>query len=184
MTVVVTMLRGVNVGGHQKLTNPTLTDVCERAGFSAVRTYLQSGNVVVRASERSAARVAAKIESGLREVAGLSVDVLVRTTAEMRAVVQNNPLATAGRLPNRLHVVFLGGVPAPAAVGALQDVCAGGEEIALRGRELYAYFPEGMGRSKLASSFTERKLGVACTARNWNTVTALCELAEEMETVK
>ncbi|HEX8616821.1 MAG TPA: DUF1697 domain-containing protein [Thermoanaerobaculia bacterium] len=181
MHTFVALLRGVNVGGHQKLTNETLRKVCEQAGFTSVRTYLQSGNVVVRGNERSAKRVAAAIGSALTAMAGLSVDVIVRTGAEMRDVIANNPLASPDRAGNKLVVLFLGGAIAPPALAALEEEQATGELIELRGRELYAYFPEGMGRSKLAEAFAPKKLGVSCTARNWNSVTALHKLVEELE---
>lgn len=180
MTVVAALLRGVNVGGHQKLPSAMLKKACEAAGGTAVRTYLQSGNAVFRTSDRSAERVAEKLESALHDVAGFSVDVIVRTFAELQEIIERNPFGSDAD-PRRLVVIFLGRAMAKPAFAALEKECAAGERIVNAGRELYAWFENGMGRSKLASCFTERKLGVTCTARNWNTVTALLRLAEEAQ---
>ncbi len=181
MPVFIAMLRGVNVGGRQKLTNAMLQQACERAGVTSVRTYLQSGNVVFRTNVRSADRVATTIRTALTDTAGLSVDVIIRTVAELRHAIGMNPIAPADLNTSGLLVVFLGQPISASALAALEKDLAAGELIEGRDRELYAYFPNGIARSKLANSFTERRLGVTCTARNWNTVSALRRLAEDVE---
>lgn len=179
MPVVAALLRGVNVGGHQKLPSATLTKACELAGGTSVRTYLQSGNAVFATRDRSAESVRKKLESALDEAAGFSVDVIIRTAAELQEIIDGNPFG-ADSDPRKVVVIFLGSAVAAAPFTALEKQCANGERIVNAGRDLYAWFPEGMGCSKLATLFTERKLGVTCTARNWNTVTALRQLAEEI----
>ena len=179
MAVLIAMLRGVNVGGHQKLPSATLKSVCETAGLGHVRTYLQSGNVVFECAEADPERVAQRIRKQLHESTGLDVGVVVRTPAELRSVVKKNPFPDAAKNdPARLLVVFLAGKPAATAKATLDKEAILGEEIHFSGRELYVYFPQGAGRSKLANAFTEKKLGTLPTARNWNTVTALLRLAE------
>lgn len=182
MPFFVALLRGVNVGGHRKLTSATLKDVCERAGATSVRIYLQSGNAVFRTTSRSAAAVAGKIRDELEKATRLDAGVLVRSTADLRDVVARNPFTeAASREPSRLLVAFLSEEPSPAASAVLHRARTGSELLHVSGREVYSWFPDGAGRSKLASAFAPTKLGVECTARNWNTVTALLQLAEEME---
>jgi uncharacterized protein (DUF1697 family) len=153
-----------------------LKRVCEDAGFANARTYLQSGNVVFDSDDPSHA--AKKLRDALKKAAKLDVGVIVRTPKELRGVIAQNPFGDAAEKdPGRLLVVFLEDKPAATAKEAL-DKLRVNEETHFRGRELYAYFPDGAGRSKLAAAFTEKKLGTMCTARNWNTVTALLAMAE------
>lgn len=178
MAVLIAMLRGVNVGGHQKLPSATLKSVCEQAGFENARTYLQSGNAVFESDDAHPAKC---LREELKNATKLDVGVIVRTPKELRSVIKRNPFADAAdKEPNRLLVVFLDDKPSAAAQANLEKLRTN-EEILFSGRELYAYFPTGAGVSKLANAFTEKKLGTMCTARNWNTVTALLKLAEEME---
>ena len=175
MAKVIAMLRGVNVGGHQKLPSAVLKSVAEQAGFVNVRTYLQSGNVVFDSDHADAAK---RLREELKKAAKLDVGVITRTPKDLRSVIKRNPFAeAAGKDPARLLVVFLDDKPSATAKETLQKLRVN-EEIHFSGKELYAYFPSGAGMSKLANAFTEKKLGTMCTARNWNTVRALLGLAE------
>jgi uncharacterized protein (DUF1697 family) len=179
MAVLIVFLRGVNVGGNRKLKMAELKSICESLGFTDVHTYLQSGNVVLRS--RSASGVGAKIEQGLRSSAEMDVKVIVRTPAELRAVIDATPFDDGSdRDPSRTVVAFLDGVPAPEKLDALEKLRRPDEELHPRGREIYAHFPSGINDSKLAAALTDKKLGTACTVRNWNTVLALMEISAAM----
>lgn len=165
MQTYVALLRAVNVGGTGKLPMTELRAMCERLGFSHVRTYVASGNVVFQ-SALSEAKVKAALERVLDDYAGKPVGVMVRTGKEMAAILDANPFSAAS--PDRTVAIFLD-TPPPA--DTLANVSGTGtEEIALGQREIYVHYPDGIGRSKL-------KIAAATTgtARNMNTVAKLAE---------
>jgi uncharacterized protein (DUF1697 family) len=167
MTAYIALLRAVNVGGTGKLPMSELKIMCEAAGFQSVKTYIASGNVVFQ-SPKSEAQVKKVLEIGLAAYAGKPVGVLVRTAAEMAAILAANPFKQ--HPGNRVAAIFLDAAP-PA--GALQAVTGrSDEELHLGHREIYGYYPTGMGESKL--KIPAAKTG---TARNMNTVAKLAEMA-------
>jgi len=163
MTSYACLLRAVNVGGTGKLPMAELRAMCEAAGFTDVRTYIASGNVVLR-SASTARQVQATLEAALADYAGKPVAVLVRTAAEMAAVLDANPFADAA--PNRVMVIFLDQPPPPDALHQASGLA--GEQFVLGRREIYVHYPDGMGDSKL--KIPGAKAG---TARNLNTVAKL-----------
>lgn len=164
MASFVAFLRGINVGGNNLIPMAALKATCESAGLTDVRTYLQSGNVLFTTTRKDPARL---IEKALE----LDVTVIVRTIDELRAVIAKNPFEDEAKTdPGRLVVVFLEREPS-----AKLD-WPGPEVIKPAGRELYIYYPDGQGRSKLTNAYIEKKLGMRGTARNWNTVTKLLTL--------
>ncbi len=176
MTVWIALLRGVNVGGHRKVPMADLRRVVAALPATDVRTYVQSGNVVFGSPRRREADVVAAVEGALAAEFGFPIDVIARSAADLAAVLTANPLLADDRDPARLHVTFL---PRPPKAGAvdpgLQRV--GADEYVLVGRDLYLYTPDGIGRSKLVTVLSDRRLGVAGTARNWRTVTTLAAMA-------
>jgi uncharacterized protein (DUF1697 family) len=167
MTTYIALLRAVNVGGTGKLPMADLKALCAELGFRRVETYIASGNVVFD-SDMVPAKVQAQLEQRLLAYAGKSVGVFVRTTLEMRTILKRNPFSD--KESNLTHAIFLNGKP-PA--GALDDVRGRTrEEMRLGQREIYVYYPEGMGQSKL--QIPAAKLG---TARNMNTVAKLLEMS-------
>ena len=157
------LLRGVNVGGNRKLKMEDLRATVESLGYTNVRTLLQSGNVLFDAKKKPDV---AKLEQAL------GTSVLLRSTDEIQAVIDANPVPKeAEDDPGRLLVVFLSGALKDDA--PLRKVATAAEKFVVKGREIYIHFGDGAGRSKLAASLTEKKLGVVCTARNWNTVRKL-----------
>jgi uncharacterized protein (DUF1697 family) len=179
MTAVVSLLRGVNVGGHNIIRMEALRSLYESLGFIGATTYVQSGNVVFRSRARDLSGVGKRIEAAIERTFGFRPDVILRTAAELRDVVVRNPFAGRdGIEPNKLLVTFLGGTPAPDAGEKLAAIRTDGEELRLSGRELFVYFPNGMGRSKLSPGHFERLLKTPGTGRNWNTVVRLLEMAE------
>jgi len=171
----VLLLRGVNLGPSRRISMPRLRELLAAAGHDDVRTYVQSGNVVVR-SARSPNRLARECEAVIAEGTGLEVKVVARTARDLEEVVARNPLAAVAADPKLHYVCFLSGEPAAGAVAGLEALATGGERLVAAGRELHAWFPRGSARSKLASRMADPRLGVTATARNWRTVTALLEM--------
>ncbi|HEX4710244.1 DUF1697 domain-containing protein [Phenylobacterium sp.] len=171
MTAFVALLRAVNVGGTGKLPMSELKAICEAAGFTGVRTFIASGNVVF-ASSRSEAGVKAALEAKLADYAGKPMAAMVRTAAEMAAVRDANPFPKAA--PNRTVAFFLDA--APPADAAEKAVGRRDELIALGVREVYVYYGDGMGQSKLRIP-----AAAAGTARNMNTVAKLAAMAADLQ---
>lgn len=167
MTAFVALLRAVNVGGTGELPMAELKAMAQACGFERVRTYIASGNLVFESAARES-DVKAALEKALADYAGKPVGVMVRTAAEMAAVLAVNPFPD--KPPSRVGVIFLN---APPPADALTELVApGGEEVRLGRREIYVHFPEGMGVSKL-----KLPAGKAGTTRNINTVAKLAEMA-------
>jgi uncharacterized protein (DUF1697 family) len=175
---LVVLLRGVNLAGRNRVSMPRLREALEEAGFDDVSTYVQSGNVVLT-SRKSAKRVRREVEQLLADRFGLDIQVIVRTRVELAKVVERNPLAKVAKNPKLYQVTFLESAPAADLMRKLEAAAAGKEQVVSEGRELYAWHPDGVGRSKLATLMSGKGLGVTATARNWTTVTTLLELSEE-----
>ena len=173
----IVLLRGINIGSRNRIAMPALREAFADAGLDDVRTYLQSGNVVL--SNRAAPKtVARKCEALIADRFGLEIAVVVRTRDELAEVVWRNPLGDVATDPKRYQVSFLDRKPEPKLVEKLAALAAGGEQLVADGRELYAWHPAGVARSKLWATLAGRDLGVTATARNWTTVTKLLELAD------
>jgi uncharacterized protein (DUF1697 family) len=157
---------------------PKLREALTEAGFSDVRTYVQSGNVVL-SSRASPDSVRRKCERLIADRFGLDIDVVVRTRDELAEVVRRNALEKVATNPKRYQVSFLDADPDPEVVRSLESLAAPSERLVADGRELYAWHPDGVARSKLWAALAGRGLGVTATARNWTTVTKLLELADE-----
>ena len=181
MPVLISLLRGVNVGGHHKIKMEELRSVYGELGFTDVRSYVQSGNVLFKSRAAGSAKLAGRIEDAIEQKWGFRPAVILRTLAEMAAVVETNPFDGRDDVaPNHLAVIFLGAAPAAKAVQSITAMSWAPEEVRLAGRELFIHFPNGMGQSKLAPNSLEKILNTAGTARNWNTVTKLLAMAKEM----
>src|SRR5262245_20819483 len=157
---------------------PDLRELLASAGFGDVRTYVQSGNVVLtsRAAPKTVAR---KCEEEIGNRFGFSVDVIVRTHDELAQVVKRNPLGDVAKDPKRYQVSFLAKEPDRSVLDRLAAAAAATERFELIGREIYAWHPEGIGPSKLWALLAGPKLGVTATARNWTTVMTLLDMASE-----
>ena len=153
-----------------------LREALEEAGFSDVRTHLQSDNVVL-SSKTKPEQTARKCERLIEDEFGLEIDVVVRSRDELAEVVHRNPLGKVATNPKRYQVSFLAAKPKPDVVRKLADLAVPPEQLVAEGRELYAWHPDGIARSKLWAGLAGRGLGVTATARNWTTVTKLLELA-------
>lgn len=167
-------LRGINVGGRNRVPMPELKTLFEGLGHEEVVTYIQSGNVVFRAS-RAGVR---EIEERITEVFGLDVIVVLRTAAELAAAAAGNPFLGKAGETKRLYVVYLDEKPSPSAVEQLDPDRSPGDRFSLVGRDLYLDLATGAGRTKLTLDYFERVLAVDGTARNWNTLLQLRTLSE------
>jgi uncharacterized protein (DUF1697 family) len=171
-------LRGINVGGHHRVEMARLRLVFEALGFEKVRTLIQSGNVIFTAPKTPESILCRRIETKLSAEFGFPIPVIVRTVDEINKVVNSNPfLKQKGIDISRLHVVFLLDVPRPDDLNKFESLACASEQVRSVGRELYLYLPNGFGKTKLTPNVFNKSLSVSATARNWNTMTKLCELS-------
>jgi|SRR5579872_4688669 uncharacterized protein (DUF1697 family) len=182
MPVLISMLRGVNLGPHNRIKMDELRALYESIKLEDPRTYVQSGNVIFRTKEKSSPQLAKKIQDAIGKKFGCRPEVILRTVKEMRIVIAATPFAKRKDIePSKLLVTFLASEPPKEALAAIETLKSHPEEIHLSGREMYIYFPNGIGTSKLPWSQVEKHLKVTGTARNWNSVTKMLEIAEQME---
>jgi uncharacterized protein (DUF1697 family) len=177
MSKRILLLRGINIGPNRRVAMPKLREALAAAGMKDVETYVQSGNVVV-SSRKSPDNLARETQRAIADEFGFDVDVVVRTRDELADVVKRNPLGDVADNPKLYQVSFLSDQPDPDVVADLAKLAHESERLVADGRELYAWHPEGVARSKLWAALAGKKLGVTATARNWTTVTTLLEMAD------
>jgi len=171
----IALLRGVNVGAHNRMKMDQLRQSLEGLGFVEVRTYIQSGNVVFKNARHSPSDLSQRIEQRIFRDFGLSVPVISRTAEELGKAIQNNPfLRERGIDLSKLHVTFLSEAPAQSSLKKLDTLAAGRDQFRYCGKEIYLYCPDGLARTKLFGNASDRALAVsATTTRNWKTVNTL-----------
>lgn len=173
----VALLRGINVGGKNKLPMKELTSLFDAAGCESVATYIQSGNVVFEATEACAKRVPEKVAQAITKRFGFSSPVVVRTAAELSGVARANPFLKAGADEGTLHLMFLADAPTAERVAALDPKRSPPDEFVVKGRDIYVRCPNGVARSKLTNAYFDAKLATTSTMRNWRTVLKLVEMS-------
>ena len=173
----VALLRGVNVGGKNKLPMADLRDIFTAAGCAVVQTYIQSGNVVFEAAQDLAERVPEIVTRAIRRQFGYETAVVVRSSEELRRVVASNPFDTSGD-PRFLHVAFLEDTPGAEAVSRLDPQRSPPDAFAVRGRNVHLHYPNGVARSKLTNGYLAAQLQTASTMRNWRTVLSLLKMVD------
>jgi uncharacterized protein (DUF1697 family) len=182
MPVLISMLRAVNVGGHGKIKMDALRAIYTSLKFETPQTYLQSGNVIFKTSERNLDAIAKRIQSAIEKKVQCKTDVMLRTIEDFRTIIKKNPFAKRADVePGTLVVFFLAADPGNEARKAVLDQKFAPEEIHAIGRELYIYFPNGQGQSKLPLPRIYKLLQTPGTGRNWNSVTNILEMAERLE---
>jgi uncharacterized protein (DUF1697 family) len=174
----IALLRGINLGATRRVSMPELRELLAGHGYGDVRTLGQSGNVVL-SSDAAADALARDLERQIADGLGVETQVVVRTRDELADVIARDPFGDEADDPKRYQVSFLAGEPDPAGVRELEAADLAPERVAVSGREVYAWHPEGIQRSPLARLLTAKRLGVAATARNWSTVAKLLALADE-----
>jgi uncharacterized protein (DUF1697 family) len=171
----VLLLRGINLGPSRRVPMADLRALLRDAGYADVQTYVQSGNVVLGSAD-----VPAEVERDAQRLIaahfGFDVPVVARSRSQLAAVVKLNPLGDVAENPKRYQVSFLAEKPSRDVVEKLQAAAVEPERLVAHGRELYAWHPDGVARSKLWNALAGKGLGVTATARNWTTVTTLLEM--------
>lgn len=177
MTAYVALFRGINVGGNRKVRMEDLKALHSSLGLQHVVSYIQSGNVVFTGEDTENADptdLRKRIEESFEETFSFRSDALLRSSAELNEIIARNPFAgQADKESKWVAVMFLADCPDSAAQEALLKAYSGPEEIFFNGKEMYIYYTEGMGRSKLTNNFIEKKLKTVGTTRNWNTILQL-----------
>jgi len=185
MPVVIALLRAVNVGGHALIKMDRLRTLFSSLKCKDVQTYVQSGNVIFRTDEKDLVKLTKTIQRAIAKKFGVTPGVMLRTTADLRDVMARNPFSKRRNIePAKLHVSFLGAKLDQNAHDLLSALPLKGEELVPSGSELFIYFPNGAGKSKLPWGKIDRICLTQGTARNWNSVTKLLEMAEALESKK
>ncbi|MCY4061743.1 MAG: DUF1697 domain-containing protein [Chloroflexi bacterium] len=180
MTVAVSLLRGINVGGRNKIRMADLRELYRGLGLSNVQSLLQSGNVLFEAAATDLAGVGQELEAAIRANFGLDIHIILRSSSEFHEIFSRHRFCDEQLLePRKIAVVFLSDTADSAAVDQLRESNPGREIMQAVGRELYIFYTDGMARSKLDSSRIERALRVHSTARNWNTCKRISKLLAE-----
>ena len=182
MPILISLLRGINVGGRNKIRMAELRALYEALGYRGARTLLQSGNVVFHVDECDLARVRPRLENALAEQFGFHVPVVLRSAADLRRILSRHPF-DEGELakPAKAAIAFLDAKPDETDVARLRDANPGRESIHAHGCQLYLYYVDGMARSRLDLKRIEKMLSITGTIRNWNTSCKLRSLADELE---
>src|SRR5260370_22535032 len=167
MAVVISMLRGINVGGHHMIKMDALRTLYESLGLRNPQTYVQSGNVIFKTGERDLIALGERIENAIERKFSFRPDVVMRTLSELREAIAGNPFAARGRIePNKLLVTFLTSELAKEARNKLLKIETEPEEMHVGKREVYIYYPNGMGRPKVSWAAAERSLKISGTDSN------------------
>lgn len=172
------LLRGINVGGKNKLPMAELAEVFTEAGCADVKTYIQSGNVVFVAAPASAKRIPSLVSRQIHERFGLEVPVILRTADELRRIAANNPFLKSEADTSSLCVGFLAKAPHASRVAGLDPNRSPGDAFQVIGREIYLHLPNGAARSKLTNQYFDTALATVSTFRNWRTVLKLVEMTQ------
>src|SRR5512140_1984563 len=182
MTSFISLLRGINVSGHNMIKMAELKALYESLGFRNVTTYIQSGNVIFQSENGGSASVEATIERAIEKQFGFPVVVVVRKPAELAKVIKANPFLGSDSIDeSRLYITFLKTKPTPALAKALQPAAARStDQYEILGCEVYLYCPNGYGKTLLSNTFFEKQLKGLATTRNWKTVNTLYGIASSM----
>jgi uncharacterized protein (DUF1697 family) len=179
MPSYITVLRAINLGAHNRIAMADLRAMLERLGLGDPRTLLVSGNAVFTSGSASSAKLEQLLEAASTKHLGVTTDYFVRSADEWKAIIKANPFrAEAKSDPSRLVMMCLREAPGAAAAKALQEKIKGREVVRVDGKQAYFLYPDGQGRSKLTIAMIEKAFGTRGTARNWNTVLKLGELAQ------
>jgi uncharacterized protein (DUF1697 family) len=179
MPTYIATLRAINLGSHNRIAMADLRGMCEKLGLEDPRTLVVSGNLVFRSSSGSSDKLEQLLEAASTKHLGVTTDYFVRSAKEWQAIIAANPYAAAAKAdPARVVMMCLRDAPSAATVKELQARIKGRETVAAKGKQAYFVYPDGQGRSALTITMIEKAFGTRGTARNWNTVLKLGELAQ------
>jgi uncharacterized protein (DUF1697 family) len=174
----VALMRGINVGGKNKLLMKDLVRVFEEAGCREVSTYIQSGNVVFAGDAALAAGLRTDVPRRIADRFGHHVPVVLRSAKELKDAADRHPFAAEATDPKHLHVGFLSEAPSADAIASLDPARSSVDSFAVIDEEVFFHVPGGMARTKLTTAYFDRRLGTIMTVRNWRTVHKLLEMVE------
>lgn len=173
----VALLRGINVGGKHSLPMKDLAAYLAVLGCGRIQTYIQSGNAVFEASEKTAAKLPQGLQAAIVKAKGFEAPVALRKASELSTVLKSNPFLKQGLEQDHCYVGFLAKLPSPELVQALDPRRSPGHAFKVLGREIYLHLPQGVAGTKLTNAYFDQVLKTVCTMRNWRTVQALDQMA-------
>lgn len=178
MQTYISLLRGINVGGHRMIKMDTLQELLKKLGMRDVSTYIQSGNLVYRSKETDIQKLNLMLKKGIENEFGFEVPVITFTSAEWSAIIQDNPFTRDNtKNPAYMHLTLLSDIPLDENVGKICKKDYPDEDFFIAGKAVYLYCPDGYSNTKLNNTLLEKKLKISATTRNWKTAIALAELA-------
>ncbi|MFT3903723.1 MAG: DUF1697 domain-containing protein [Niabella sp.] len=178
MTTYISILRGINVSGHNMIKMDALKRLCAGLGFRNIVTYIQSGNIIFQSKESDTLKLSATIRSAIDKTFSFDVPVITFTTDEIKNVISLNPFISDGTKDiSFYHVTFLSDNPLKENIEKLTSIDTKNDRYEIGDKVVYLYCPDGYGRSKLTNSFWESKLKLTATTRNWKTLNALLDIA-------
>jgi uncharacterized protein (DUF1697 family) len=180
MHIYIALLRGINVGGKNRLPMKELAILLQELGLTNVTTYLASGNVVFQSNKTDVDKLAADITAAIGQRHGFAPQLLIRPRHYLQETLAANPFPEAESQPKTLHLFFLASPPPDPDLAGLQTIKAASERYKLIDTVFYLHAPEGIGRSKLAAQ-VEKRLGVTTTARNWRTASKVMAIAAQID---
>jgi uncharacterized protein (DUF1697 family) len=180
MNPYIVFLRGVNMAGHNSLKMNDLSGLFVSLGFNDVRTYIQSGNVIFSdQSGKSNTELAAIIEMAILKKFNFTIPAMIRNIDDLKNILRNNPFSNEENFnPGRMSAILLHKETTQNQVDMVRNVDYPPDKFKVLGREIFVYCPNGFGKTKLYTNFFEKKMGVTGTARNWNTINAILQMAE------
>src|SRR5450759_4758284 len=181
MQTYISFLRGVNMTGHNSIKMKDLSELYISLGLNDSETYIQNGNVISRCNaEMPVSSLSEKIEAAILERFNYTIPVMIRTVQDMKDLFISNPFLPEENFePSKMAVIFLHEAPSDDQIQKVADINYPPDKFKIIGREIYIYCPNGFGRTKLYTNFFEKKISVAGTARNWETITTKLNIAEK-----
>jgi uncharacterized protein (DUF1697 family) len=181
MQKLISFLRGVNMTGHNSIRMADLSELYKNLGFSDAVTFIQSGNVIFSsAGKATSADIAEKIEKGILDSFSYKIPVMIRTLPEMEDLLSSNPFLKEEKFdPAKMAVIFLHEIPLDINIQNIINVDYPPDKFKIIGKEIFIFCPNGFGRTKLYTTFFEKKINVKGTARNWKTITTVFDLANK-----
>jgi uncharacterized protein (DUF1697 family) len=181
MKTYISFLRGINMAGHNPVKMTDLSVLYRNMGFNDAVTYIQTGNVLFsNPAESTVPEISQKIEKAILEKLGYKIPVLIRTTKEIQELISANPfLEEVNFEPSKMAVIFLHEKPSEAQIQKVLNINYPPDKFKIVGSEIFTYCPHGFGKTRLYTNFFEKKMGVTGTARNWQTIMSILQLAEK-----
>ena len=178
MTTYISILRGINVGGHRKILMTDLRKMYEQLGFSQVKSYIQSGNVVFESDKNmNSYELESLLEKSIKETFGHEVPVMIRTSEEWRKDIEANPFFNVEANTDQLFITFLSQIPSSTFKEELSNMDFSPDRLEIIDKCVYLYCERKYHETKMTHSLIEKKLQVKATARNWKTIMKLKEMS-------